>query len=595
MTHFAFLSQSTFLRSPALAIGHRFGVAGIAWDGAVTNRAGARFGPRAIREASHMLCDGTHPHFDVALDGVLGDAGDLLLPNTSLAAMRSVLEIQALPLVTNHHMVWLGGDHSITLSLLRAYHAPPGPPAGRGALRRPLRHLDRPLRRAQRPRHLGLRGHAAEGLVLPACFTQIGIRSAGERAARQYVADQGGQIFTARSLRGLESPAQLAPVLQAITSRLDAHGSPPLYISLDIDCLDPAFAPGTGTPEPGGLSTNQVLSLLEGLAALPCVGMDCVEVAPPYDHAELTSNAAATSSGPTSPASAPARLDPAQGPAGRGWLNAWHRRCQARRICHECTSRHPAHPQPARRTPARACAAPAGRAGPHPPRMVTVLADLQQFVDQLESPGHGADGAAQRQGHLPVLQHPRTAAPCRRRGAGLPAAVRKGDKALIQHVLRLQQDHGWLEEDWLELEPQMLRPWPRATAGTTWPCCAWRCAGVHRAVPRAHRAGRVADLPRSPRPAGRRGRLLRPAGGGRGQQRWLIALHRQRGGLLHRAQHQHRIAAFHARQAHQHLGVEALQVFGIPVAEADQVVVAAGHVEAVQDLGLVAHRLLETP
>jgi agmatinase len=66
-----------------------------------------------------------------------------------------------------------------------------------------------------------------------------------------------------------------------------------LYVSLDIDCLDPAFAPGTGTPEPGGMSTNQVLSLLEGLASVPCVGMDCVEVAPPYDHAEQSSQAAA--------------------------------------------------------------------------------------------------------------------------------------------------------------------------------------------------------------------------------------------------------------------------------------------------------------
>ena len=66
-----------------------------------------------------------------------------------------------------------------------------------------------------------------------------------------------------------------------------------MYLSLDIDCLDPAFAPGTGTPEPGGLSTNQVLTLLEELADLPFVGMDCVEVSPPYDHAELTSQAAA--------------------------------------------------------------------------------------------------------------------------------------------------------------------------------------------------------------------------------------------------------------------------------------------------------------
>jgi agmatinase len=132
-----------------------------------------------------------------------------------------------------------------------------------------------------------------EGLVVRDGFTQLGIRSAGARAAREYVRDQGGLIFTARDLRGLESPAQLAPVIGAIRTRLAALGDPPVYLSLDIDCLDPAFAPGTGTPEPGGMSTNQVLSLLEELADLPFVGMDCVEVAPPYDHAELSSQAAA--------------------------------------------------------------------------------------------------------------------------------------------------------------------------------------------------------------------------------------------------------------------------------------------------------------
>jgi agmatinase len=132
-----------------------------------------------------------------------------------------------------------------------------------------------------------------EGLVVKPCFMQLGIRSAGERAAREYVRDQGGLIYTARDLRGLEGPQQLAPVLEALHARLAAHGMPPLYISLDIDCLDPAFAPGTGTPEPGGLTSNQVLSLLEGLQGFDCVGMDCVEVAPPYDHAELSSLAAA--------------------------------------------------------------------------------------------------------------------------------------------------------------------------------------------------------------------------------------------------------------------------------------------------------------
>jgi agmatinase len=129
--------------------------------------------------------------------------------------------------------------------------------------------------------------------VIPECVAQLGIRSSGVREARDYVQDQGGQIFTARALRGMDSTGQLAPVLHAIRERLAAHGNPPVYLTLDIDCLDPAFAPGTGTPEPGGMSTNQVLSVLEELADLPYVGMDCVEVAPPYDHAELTSQAAA--------------------------------------------------------------------------------------------------------------------------------------------------------------------------------------------------------------------------------------------------------------------------------------------------------------
>jgi agmatinase len=129
--------------------------------------------------------------------------------------------------------------------------------------------------------------------VRPQGVVQFGIRSAAARAARDHVRDRGGQIFTARDLRGLHSPAQLAPVIAAVRERMDALGRPPVYLSLDIDCLDPAFAPGTGTPEPGGLASDQVLTLLEELADLPFAGMDCVEVAPAYDHAELSSLAAA--------------------------------------------------------------------------------------------------------------------------------------------------------------------------------------------------------------------------------------------------------------------------------------------------------------
>jgi len=292
MTHFAFLSDNRFLKAPAASPDTPYAVAGIAWDGAVTNRPGARFGPSAIRNASHMLCDAIHPHFDVTPLGRFGDAGDLPLPNTSLEGMRAAMTPLVERLIRAHHMCWIGGDHSITLPLLRAYHA---------WLGRPLAVIHFDAHCDTWEDHFGEpSGHGTwvceamrEGLVIDACFTQIGIRSAGMREAREFVSDRGGQIFTARALRGLESPLQLAPVLDAIRARHAAHGAPPVYLSLDIDCLDPAFAPGTGTPEPGGLSTNQVLSLIEELADLPFVGMDCVEVSPPYDHAELSSQAAA--------------------------------------------------------------------------------------------------------------------------------------------------------------------------------------------------------------------------------------------------------------------------------------------------------------
>lgn len=292
MTSFAFLSNNAFMKAPLADASRPYAVAGLAWDGSVTNRPGARFGPRAIREASHMLCDGIHPHFDTTPAEQLTDVGDLALPNTSLAAMREAMDPQVAGLIRAHHMAWIGGDHSVTLPLLRAYRAWLGRPL---AVIHFDAHCDTWEDHFGEPSGHGTWVYEAiqEGLVVKECFTQIGIRSAGVREARDYVRDQGGQIFTARELRGLDNALQLAPALASIRERLAAHGQPPVYLSLDIDCLDPAFAPGTGTPEPGGLSTNQVLTILEELADLPFVGMDCVEVAPPYDHAELTSQAAA--------------------------------------------------------------------------------------------------------------------------------------------------------------------------------------------------------------------------------------------------------------------------------------------------------------
>jgi agmatinase len=295
---FAFLSSTThpgFLNAPPLAGLPEPGVviAGVAWDGATTNRPGSRFGPYAIRRASHMLCDGWHPLFAVSPSGTLADVGDLQLPNTSLAQMRPLLEAAASALMAKHHVVWLGGDHSITLSLLRAQHRQHARPLA-------LVHFDAHC--DTWPDHMGEpSGHGTwvreaidEGLIEPQLCVQYGIRSGAHPSVRDYLPGLGGLVFSERDLRGQVNAGQLQPFTREFRERHAAAGHPPVYLSLDIDCLDPAFAPGTGTPEPGGLSVSQALTLLELLHDLPWAGMDLVEVSPPFDHAELTSNAAAT-------------------------------------------------------------------------------------------------------------------------------------------------------------------------------------------------------------------------------------------------------------------------------------------------------------
>jgi len=286
---FAYANNSNrFLAAPALQ-DHAFAVAGVPFDGAVTNRPGARFGPQEIRRASLMLCDGLHPVFQVTPLGVLGDAQDMRLPNASpLAEVRAEIERQAFALMAAHHCVFIGGDHSVTLPLLRAAKAK----HGELALVHFDAHCDTWEDHFGEPSGHGTWTYEAiqEGLVSAPHTVQIGLRSSGARAAREYVKDQGGLIYTARELRGKDGSG-LYSLIEDIKTRI---GTRPCYLTLDIDCLDPAFAPGTGTPEPGGMSSSQVLTFLEELAPLHWIGMDCVEVAPAYDHAELTSTAAAT-------------------------------------------------------------------------------------------------------------------------------------------------------------------------------------------------------------------------------------------------------------------------------------------------------------
>jgi agmatinase len=295
---FAFLTSTThpgFLNAPPLASRPDADVvvAGVAWDGATTNRPGARLGPFAIRRASHMLGDAWHPLFNVTPAGTIADLGDLALPNTSLAAMRAVLQPLAAALIARHHVVWLGGDHSITLSLLRAYRAQYGRAL---ALVHFDAHCDTWPDHAGEPSGHGtwLREAVSEGVVDPALTVQFGIRSPAQFEIREYIRARGGLTYTGRDLRGLDGAGQLRDICSTVHQRLTSVVDTPVYLSLDIDCLDPAYAPGTGTPEPGGLATTQVMTLLEELFDLNWVGMDLCEVAPPYDHADLSSNAAAT-------------------------------------------------------------------------------------------------------------------------------------------------------------------------------------------------------------------------------------------------------------------------------------------------------------
>ena len=289
---FAYLSTSGFLGLPIdKAAKKPYVIAGINWDGSCTHRPGARFGPSAIRHASQMLCDATHPHFDVSPLELLADFGDLPLPNTSIDALRAALMPQVAELIKHQTMIWLGGDHSITLPLLRAYKAHYKQPL---AIIHFDAHCDTWKNHFGEPSGHGTWVYEAfkEGLVDPKLFTQIGIRSSGVREAREFVSDQGGKIYTARELRGKDGES-LQYVIDEVRAKMQKAGNPPCYLTFDIDALDPAFAPGTGTPEVGGLTTAQALTLLEGWQDLNWVGMDLTEVAPPYDHAELTSNAAA--------------------------------------------------------------------------------------------------------------------------------------------------------------------------------------------------------------------------------------------------------------------------------------------------------------
>ena len=254
-------------------------VSGIPFDSAVTNRPGCRFGPRAIRAASGDLA--TLPAFPFGFEIfdklAVVDYGDCALNPHDPSSIPGAIEEHARTILAGGaKMLTFGGDHFVSLPLVRAHAEKHGPVA----LLQFDAHSDTWDDGGSGLNHGSMFLQACrEGLIQTERSIQIGIRSHNDDS-------HGFEILTAPWVHRNGVAATLDAILERV-------GDAPCYVSFDIDCLDPAFAPGTGTPVPGGLATWQALELVRGLTPLNMVGFDLVEVSPPFDHAETTALAAA--------------------------------------------------------------------------------------------------------------------------------------------------------------------------------------------------------------------------------------------------------------------------------------------------------------
>ncbi len=261
-------------------------VLGVPFDSGVSYRPGARFGPAHIRESSRLLRP-YNPAQDVAPFAAqqVVDGGDIAVNPFSIdEALGSIERHAARVLAEGAQLLTLGGDHTIALPLLRAMHAVHGPIA--------VVHFDAHLDTwdsyfgADYTHGTPFRRAAEEGLLAQDSCLHVGIRgplyTADDLTAD---GDLGFQIVHATEMDALGVPG----VIERMRARV---GNRPVYVSIDIDVLDPAFAPGTGTPEAGGFTSRELLAVLRGFADVNLVGADIVEVAPAYDHAQITGIAA---------------------------------------------------------------------------------------------------------------------------------------------------------------------------------------------------------------------------------------------------------------------------------------------------------------
>jgi agmatinase len=283
-----FAGPPTFARLPRIDEVSDVDVAvvGVPFDTGVSYRPGARFGPGHVRESSRLLRP-YNPAQDIEPFGrqQVVDAGDIAVNPFDIGEAIAAIEGGARELLERSgRLLTIGGDHTIALPLLRAVHAVHGPVA--------VVHFDAHLDTwdtyfgADYTHGTPFRRASEEGLLDQSGCLHVGIRGP-LYAATDLVQDAelGFQVVHSREVDDLG--------IRGVVERLQARvGERPVYVSVDIDVLDPAFAPGTGTPEAGGLTSRELLAILRSFAGLNLVGADLVEVAPVYDHAEITGIAA---------------------------------------------------------------------------------------------------------------------------------------------------------------------------------------------------------------------------------------------------------------------------------------------------------------
>ncbi len=257
-------------------------VVGLPYDLATTGRAGTRSGPAAIRQISSNLRweEKRWPWDFCAFDRVrVADYGDLEFPaGNHEGFIEQVDQHYGKLLSAGKTLLSFGGDHFVTLPLLRAHSRQHGKLA--------MVHFDAHTDTYEEPgstcNHGSMFYHAPrEGIIDADKTIQIGIRTEYTESKHEF------EVISAAVANDLTTEQ----IIDRVKSRV---GDTPCYLTFDIDCLDPAFAPGTGTPVVGGLSSDRALKIIRGLQGINLIGMDIVEVAPSYDHADITALAAAT-------------------------------------------------------------------------------------------------------------------------------------------------------------------------------------------------------------------------------------------------------------------------------------------------------------